>query len=1243
MWFLTQHSWETSTWVENTTEAVSSSNENKNFTINYNKVKEKLWTNWYDSFTYLVDQINSTKNDKLKKESKEVLKSILKETDSIKMSELALWLQKIVNKYEEKKAEFVSEASDENRWILDSIKSFFLDSKTLNEIEEITIDWKVDSIQEFNNKLIKLIKVLNKDSEFSKLPENQRNKIIEWLKNIWSWLEKEKNKTLDFLDKKINNIAKQIEEQEDNWSISIKIEWVDITDFKSKKEAFAFVKLLKEEAEDEFQTLLADFWDFFWKALWEIFTSELPFKPYIYTKNSIKDWIENYQDNDHWSLLVIDWIQVLALTFASINYTETIYRRLITDSLGKTWVKKGFTLKTVKILNKDWTETWETKRVRKTIRIPDYDLSDTNYFSPNTEDVELRNEYKQRVTTIGRLEQQLETIKNPKDKIAFAKELENLKSYLNINTNTFWLKAYSLNKEQGKFKRFLNIFINWPDGLPTWIHLRDSATRNILLDKKSKIKLEEWIDFVFKNASINFDNKTGQIDWIDEKGETDNIKNIRNYINNISDTQRRINILDTFEKYIESLKNNPKSKDVIQNDINNIIENNYLTKDKVIKLIEKKYFKELKEPIERWDGFVNWIKEIWDDIVFKKDNFKKAVSEVWWKLAPASFTYKTAMAIKLKQIVENWNWQWNEEDLKTIFDRIDNWKLEINQIYPWKKAKFKIIVDSLKWLVWKYWIQLPTLHKLNNLWEKWGDLEDIIKQWKEILKELNNAKEIFNDKSELKKNIKNIFELDSTNFSSEASSDYWSEWKEEYFKNMFNDLEDYSKTDNFNLSQEQVKLEIVKMSKWYLTNQKILSLLNLWLKEEELKKDNVKDFIKKVETWKMIITLDELNSYISDLKSWSTIPEKIISFNIPDEISRINTEWKKLGDIHFNNPKFWIFDNNKNFLQDQFTKNELNLAKILNFEAIINDTIDIDWDFSIFMQDANKNWYTSVEFFEKLNQSLNIGITYNEKTIRTNYINKLNNNVSTFFDWLDDLKKKKLINFIENNNIDKSILPKNIKDTLDLDSKSWDFKRQKAEIERFKWKIENSNDLEKLEENFDKYIIDEKIDRDSTEFKGIIDNFNSEIKGKKTEIKESKKSSEKITFSPEEKIKKINNLFDRAILQAELAWDFEKAEDLINIKNNIDPSKSLQTFQRNIKGELGINRIWELKEIGELNKEKTKIINWMRSNNLLDDSNNYIKWTIEWIKEDDRVLNLLKRDKKLEWFKYIKKAFKTWM
>ena len=485
-----------------------------------------------------------------------------------------IWeLEVITSKYEKDKDKTVSEW----KWFLDNayewVKGYFFESKTLNDIQDISIDWKVDSIEEFNKKLLKLISVIEKDSKFKELSKYNQNKIISWLKKLWSWLEEEKNKTLDFLDDKINGIAEQIEKKGD-WVISINIEWENV-EFNSKIEAFAFIKILKEESENEFQSLLNDFWDFFGATLWEIFTTELPLKPYIWTKDSISDWIENYEDNNHWALLVIDWVQVLLFTLASINYTETLYRRLVTDSLARTWIKKGYTYEKVKLYDDNWKETWETKKVRRVIRIPDYSLGDS-YFGWET-DVALKNEYTQRVTAIAKLEQQLETIENIKDKNAFAKELNKMKWYLNINTNTFWLKAYSLNKDQWKIKRFINVFINWPEGLPTWLHLRDNATRNIILDKKSKLKLEEWVDFIFKNASINIDEKTGQVNWVNESWESKNVDNIRNYINSISDTDRRKNILDRFDKYIQWLKNFPKWKKVIENDIKNIIENDYLS------------------------------------------------------------------------------------------------------------------------------------------------------------------------------------------------------------------------------------------------------------------------------------------------------------------------------------------------------------------------------------------------------------------------------------------------------------------------------------------------------------------------------------------------------------------------------------------------------------------------------------------------------------------------------------------
>ena len=1147
---------------------------------NSNETTLKIYWNSLEQIWNSLSDTNST-------EVRNILLSLSDTKNYEEISKYLLELKAIADKYKKDTESTIDNASNEGKWILDSIKWFFLDSKTLNDIEGISIDWKVKSVKEFQDKLSNLISILNKDSKFSQLPDNQKNKIIEWLKKLWNWLEKEKNKTLDFLDNKINKIAQQIENQDDDWSISIKIEWIQIPPFSSKKEAFKYVQIIKEEAENEFQDLIADMWDILWNTLWQIFTSSIAFKPYIYTKNSISDWVENYQDNDHWALLVIDWIQILALTFASINYTETVYRRIVTDNIARSWIKKWLLFTKIKILDKDGKDTWKTRRVRINIRIPDYDLSDTNYYSSDSQDVELRNEYKQRITTIAKLEQQLETITDPKDKKAFVKELNKMKSYININTNTFWLKAYSLNKEEWKFRRFLNIFINWP----TWLHLRDNATRNILLDKKSRKKLEEWADFIFKDASINFDDKTGQINSITENWESDNVKNIRKYINNISDTQRKKDILARFDKYIESLKNNPKAKDIIENDIYNIIENNYLEKKEIVKLIEKKYFKDLKSPEKREKGFINWIKEIWDDVVFRKNKFNRLLSEVWGNLAPASFTYKKSMAVKLKQIVDKNSWKWNEEDLKKLFDRIDSWKLEINQIYPWI-SKLKIIIDWFKWLVWKYWIEFPELHKLNNLWKKWWDLENIIKEWKEISKELGKAKEIFNKKGELKDNIKNIFELDTPNFPSTNSSLYWSDWKEQYFKNMFNDLEEFSQTDDFNLNSEKIKLEIIKLNNWYLTNRKILSLLDKLLTEEEFKKDNVKDFIKKVETWKMVIDLSNLNTYIPLLKAWSTISEKVVNFNISDEIYKINTKWKGLGEIHFKNPKFWIFEDWKINIES-FKNNELEFAKILNFEAIINNKINIDWDFAAFMQDANKNWYTSIEFFNELNKSLKLSLTIDKTTVKRNYFNNLQNQVTTFYNWLNEVEKSKLINFIKDNSIDNSILPQDIKDALDIDSKSWEFKTQKAELKRIKIELFESTDKEEIKElkkEFNNYIKEQKIDRTSSEFKLIISDFESEFKRKYDSLelptwKVNPNTTEEVKEQLDllKEFKKLQAILEPLEIELTLRWKFKEAKE---VETLLDGFRNAETLKKYITWNLDYSK--EFFERKYLNAEKIR-------------------------------------------------------
>jgi len=211
--------------------------------------------------------------------------------------------------------------------------------------------------------------------------------------------------------------------------------------FNTKQEAFDFIEEMKKDADSEFEGVWKDIGEgmswvggfFGWLAsslLWTIPKNILitPPKALFTAPNAMKDV-------GIWG--PITWLFYILATVWSINYLETIYRRIAKDTAARF--------------------VWEGKWPLSTLRIPDYGKSDKTYFSNNETEAKLRNEYLQRIEAIEKLKVHGRWLTGA-HKQRFEKELKKVQSYLNVNTDTFWLKAESLRKDHGKFMRwFRNI------------------------------------------------------------------------------------------------------------------------------------------------------------------------------------------------------------------------------------------------------------------------------------------------------------------------------------------------------------------------------------------------------------------------------------------------------------------------------------------------------------------------------------------------------------------------------------------------------------------------------------------------------------------------------------------------------------------------------------------------------------------------------------------------------------------
>ncbi len=898
----------------------------QNNSINFDSVVKWLKNNSDISISTLwfsLEKIWKTLNDK---NAAEVNTIVLKLSKASKYSEIRDYIasiEEIWKKYEAQKNQATNFVWVQEKGFLESIisdvKWFILDSPSLNKIQEIDIDWKVENMDEFNKKLASLIDVVKDDSKFQKLDSESRSKIISWLEKIWTWLERQTNKTLDFLDNKINSLAEQIESQNE-WIINLTIQWESIT-FNSKEEAFEFVQMLKEEAEWEFQSIMTDLAEMVWSTLFFMFSSDLPFKPYIWTKDSIHDWIDSYKDNDPWFYLIIYWLQSLFFIVTSINYTETIYRRIYRDILGKMWIKRY--------------QLWEFSKTRLVFQSWE-----------SQKEVERKERYNRRLDAYDYLKNNLFKIE-PKNRNAYLKELDSIESYINIDSKTFWLKFEALKEERWLTWRVINTFKYWPKFTPWDIERSQSSFLNTNHNKPLE-NIKKWLEYAFdwvEVSQLDDWNRTINV-WEESKA----IKDLRSYIESIEDSNRRKTTIDNLDKFLESLKTEPMSAFNIKWQLYNIIENNYYDKDNIINEINKKYFKNIDvDDLERrW--YFKWVLGSYDSFKWKLWEFNKHMVEVWWKYAPTSLTSWQALAIKWREAVKKGEWEWDLEEVKSMFSKIDSGKLKLNTQFPGYN-KFFIPVGLFKSIFWKYWIEMPSISNLDRYGSsiKNKAFEDILKKWSEFWEHLKKAKEIFSQ--ELSENLAHVFNLDSDRFPPK---------QEKLFEKIYQDLKKSVESGEYKLTPDQVKLEFVKMYNWYLTNQRVLLEISNSFSNSEQKTERIQSFIKKVETGKWIWTPDDLEETIKALKSkWLTKEhydflntikpnEEIKQFL--NDISTWNVwedtleSYKKINELLFSSVKQMV-EENEELSKTSTGKNILNLdineiKKIVIAQSAIDENSD---------------------------------------------------------------------------------------------------------------------------------------------------------------------------------------------------------------------------------------------------------------------------------------------------------------
>ena len=192
--------------------------------------------------------------------------------------------------------------------------------------------------------------------------------------------------------------------------------------------------------------------------------------------------------------------------------------------------------------------------------------------------------------------------------------------------------------------------------------------------------------------------------------------------------------------------------------------------------------------------------------------------------------------------------------------------------------------------------------------------------------------------------------------------------------------------------------------------------------------------------------------------------------------------------------------------------------------------------------------------------------------------------------------------------------------------------------------------MKKNQEIIDDHLRNE-IEKLQTEINDSLNKStnNSTTKTPKKEAKSAPKPPETDfdKMTPDEigkQIDKFSNIYDRAILQAKINWDYDLADKLYNEKidpnlSNEDIVKKVQTLESNLKRQLSVQKLNTINKLEiELKTIEDWYINELLSKNILEAD---WRW---WYKIKGSKSPLDKRLEKInnpKIIKYFKKAFKT--
>ncbi len=964
---------------------------------------------------------------------------------------------------------------------INGVKWMFITEDSLKKIKEIGIDGNL-SIEEFNSRLQKFINIVKKDVEFAKFSETEKINIINNLQKLWDKLKQWKENGISFLNNKFDKLAKQVEKKiwVSWWNIDF-WDWAKVH-FDSKDKAYEFIRKLKQNAENEFQSFWTNLVEWTWSFLlsvaknwlWNVLA--LPFR--INSKVSVENMYNNLREENSWWEWAFDVIISTIALFTTVNYIETIYRRVIKDSIAR-WQAKD--ISRTKVLKRITEE-------KMNLVIPDY--SKVEGVPLNDVDFDLYNEYMRRKDAIEQLKLKRDSITNPNNKTIFEKKLKNLEDLLNINTDTFWKKAYALNIWWDTWIRnptkLLWVFKDWwiPFKiLPFWLDtsIATKAWTEFNLSEKWIQNLEKWLNYVYPKASISINNNKIDIDVKWDKGKvSENIENIRNYIKsksklNLDEKNSRLENLDAL---LDKYKSVAGYKESIISELYAIVEKWEIPIEKQKSIIQNELKSYKPWDIEfkslwQWFGEAPWYYTKW--LWFK-------LKEIWWNNAPKMFTSWQAWLLKLEHLADKWFLQVSEKELRDIIADIKS-GIEFKKLYN-KWNCLKIIPDFAKSLLffvlrWDF-IELSRIKKIREKVDE-KDIWNIIEDWKKYKKSIKKWRDIIDARIQT---MWNIFDIDKERFPTD---------KETIFESIFDEMKDRLglnedwkvKWIELGFTETDARRELIKMYNWYLPQFVILDVLNwntkysIWV-EVNLDDDVKKELIAKVEKWELEFTIEDFKSVVKDLEGWLKISDlgdykmDLLGRSEEDWVQEIKTHWEECKTKHFRSEAYGIpFDwksvkwmKSWSLSLDKFEKYSqlANLIKIAEWE-------EYNWQLWELIRKIN-SWtdYSSDKFFSELRNALQIkdvDLIITSDTKMNDFEVRIKTLLDNKFEKLSVSNREKFLTELKNIVTDEKILWQKVKKGL--------LKKREVEKRKAANAIENISNLKGNIKELDNEI--QKIDK----------------------------------------------------------------------------------------------------------------------------------------------------------------------